>query len=267
MSSRKMTVAGSFYPKSKKEIDKYIDAFNKSFSFEEDEKIDILPRAIISPHAGYVYSGFTANLAFSLSSNDSTKRVIIIGPSHRVYLEGSSVALYDKYETPLGDIDIDLEYSKKLKEKFSFLSFQDEVHKEHSTETQAPFVKNYFKNAKVVEIVYGKQDFNELSSLIDELLLEKENFIVISTDLSHFYTLDEAKQLDSICLSGIENKDLSLFDKGCEACGKIGIKAVIKSAIKYNFETKLLHYCTSYDMTNDDSRVVGYTSALIGERI
>ncbi|WP_044415919.1 AmmeMemoRadiSam system protein B [Halarcobacter anaerophilus] len=267
MSQREMSVAGTFYPDSKSEIKRYISHFNKSFSVKDENRNKIKPRAIICPHAGYIYSGFTSNLAFNLSSNKDIKRVIVFGPSHRVYIKGASIALFDTYKTPLGDLKIDLEYSKKLKEKYGFLDFNESLHKEHSTETQAPFIKNYFKEAKIIEIVYGELDFNELSKLTDELLLDKENFIVISTDLSHFYSLNEAKKLDNICLNAIASKNLELFDKGCEACGKIGVKAIIKSAIKYNFDTELLYYCTSYDKTKDDSSVVGYASALIGEKI
>lgn len=262
MSMRRAVVSGSFYPDDEKEIKRYIEHFNNSFNVDN---IDITPRAIISPHAGYVYSGFTANLAFNLSSKQEFKRVIVIGPSHKVYLEGASIALYDEYETPLGNIKIDKEFSLELKEKYDFLDFDEELHYEHSTETQAPFIKNYFNGLEIVEIVYGKLDFKLLSNLIDELLQDKNNFIVISTDLSHFYTQEEAKKLDNICLNAIANRDLELFDKGCEACGLTGVKAMINSTLKNNLITKVLHYCTSFDRTKDDSRVVGYASVLIGE--
>lgn len=263
MNSRKMAVAGSFYPNDEKEIQEFIEQFNKSFTLKNE--LDINPRAIISPHAGYIYSGFTANLAFNLSSKQHFKRAIIIGPSHRVYLEGASIALYDEYETPLGNIRVDLNYSKKLLEKYDFLNFEEIAHKEHSTETQAPFIKNYFADLEIVEIVYGKLNFELLSQLIDELLEDKNNFIIISTDLSHFYNLQEAKKKDNICLKAITNRDISLFDKGCEACGLTGVKAIVKSSIKNNLITKVLYYCTSYDRTKDDKKVVGYTSVLIGE--
>ncbi len=263
MTYRKMAVAGSFYPNDENEIRKYIEHFNKSFTL--DNELNIKTRAIISPHAGYIYSGFTANLAFNLSSNQF-KRVIVIGPSHKIYLEGASIALYDFYETPLGNIKIDLEYSKKLKEKYDFINFNNKAHSEHSTETQAPFIKNYFNDSKLIEIVYGKLDYQLLSKVIDELLKDKNNFIIISTDLSHFYNLEQAKRLDNICLVAIATKDLNLFDKGCEACGIIGLKAIVKSALKNNLITKMLHYCTSYNRTKDNKRVVGYTSALIGEK-
>ncbi|WP_083568773.1 AmmeMemoRadiSam system protein B [Arcobacter sp. LA11] len=262
MEMRRAVVSGSFYPDNEKEIKKYIEHFNNSFTVDN---LDITPRAIISPHAGYIYSGFTANLAFNLSSKEKFKRVIVIGPSHKVYLEGASIALYDEYETPLGNIKIDKEYSLELKEKYDFLNFLEDAHYEHSTETQAPFIKNYFDGLDMIEIVYGKVNFTQLSKLIDELLLNRDNFVVISTDLSHFYTLEEAKKLDNICLNAIVKKDLNLFDKGCEACGLTGVKAMIQSSLKNNLKTSVLHYCTSFDRTKDNNRVVGYTSVLIGE--
>ena len=158
-------------------------------------------------------------------------------------------------------------FSKALKEKFGFLNFIPTAHAEHSTETQAPFCKYYFPNSQIIEIVYGKMNFEELSKLIDFIFEDESNFLLISTDLSHFYTQEEANKLDNICLNAIAKRDLSLFDKGCEACGKLGVKAVIKSAINRDYKTQVLHYCTSYDRTKDASRVVGYTSVLIGNVI
>jgi len=261
MSIRKTVVAGSFYPNSKDEIQEYIKQFNSIET--SSENLENL-RAIISPHAGYIYSGFTANQAYKKAASLNPKRVIVIGPSHRVYLQGASVALYEEYETPLGNIQIDLEFSKSLVEKYEFCDFNIECEFEHSTETQAPFIKHYFKNSKIVEIVYGDCDYKSLSLLIEDFLKDKDNFIVISTDLSHFYTQKEALKLDNICLEVIKNKDISLLDS-CEACGKTGVKAILDIAKKENMKTKLLHYCTSANTTKDESRVVGYCSALIGE--
>lgn len=112
MSIRKACFSGSFYPNSKEELERYFTEFN-NYKLKEDIEIKEI-RAIIVPHAGYIYSGFTANLAYSFASKNSYKKVFIIGPAHRVYLEGASVAIYEKYETPLGNIKIDIQYSKKL---------------------------------------------------------------------------------------------------------------------------------------------------------
>uniref|UniRef100_UPI004048E3AD AmmeMemoRadiSam system radical SAM enzyme n=1 Tax=Aliarcobacter sp. TaxID=2321116 RepID=UPI004048E3AD len=258
---RKSAFSGSFYPNDKNEILGMFEDFNKNFSV--DGTFDT--KAIIVPHAGYIYSGFTANIAYSIAKDKNPKRVVVIGPSHKVYLEGASISLFDEYENPLGNIKIDLEYAKNLKDKFTFLNFYDLVHAEHSTETQASFIKHYFPNSEIIEIIYGKMDFEELSKLTDYLLEDKDTLIVISTDLSHFYTQEEANKLDNICLNAIAKKDLSMFDKGCEACGKLGVKAIVKSALNKNMKTQILHYCTSYERTKDASRVVGYASALIGE--
>ena len=260
MNIRKSVVSGSFYPDKKEELLKYINQFN-SFKTNNETFEDI--KAIIVPHAGYIYSGFTANLAYKLASNKKIKRVIVIGPSHRVYLKGASVALYDEYETPLGNLKIDKEFSQNLIDKYDFLDFNVECEFEHSTETQAPFIKHYFENVQLVEIVYGEINYEDLSKVIDEVLVDSDNFVVISTDLSHFYTFEEAQKLDNICLEAIDKKDLKMFDY-CEACGKVGVKAIIDWTIKNDFDTKVLNYCTSADVTKDKSRVVGYTTALIG---
>ena len=227
MNIRKSVVSGSFYPDKKEELLKYINQFN---SFKTNNETFENIKAIIVPHAGYIYSGFTANLAYKLASNKKIKRVIVIGPSHRVYLKGASVALYDEYETPLGNLKIDKEFSQNLIDKYDFLDFNVECEFEHSTETQAPFIKHYFENVQLVEIVYGEINYEDLSKVIDEVLVDSDNFVVISTDLSHFYTFEEAQKLDNICLEAIDKKDLKMFDY-CEACGKEGIKAIIDWAI------------------------------------
>ena len=258
---RKTGFSGRFYPEKKEEILKYIEEFNKNF--QVNGAFDA--KAMIVPHAGYVFSGFTANIAYNISKDKKPKRVIVVGPTHNVYYDKASVALYDEYETPFGNIQIDKAYSQELIDKYEIIDFNEQLHLEHSTETQAPFVKHYFPDAQIVEIIYGKVDYEELSKVIDEFLEDENNLILISTDLSHFHTQETANKLDNICLNAIAKKDMSLFDKGCEACGKIGVKAVINSAIKKELDTKVLHYCTSYDRTKDASRVVGYTSALIGK--
>lgn len=259
---RQCSVAGSFYPASSDEVLRYIEHFSQ----ELDELcIDVKVKALIVPHAGYIYSGFTANLAYHVAQRETPKRIIVIGPSHKINFSGSSIALYDEYETPLGNIKVDKAYCEELKKRFDFLLFNQNAHSEHSTETQAPFIKNYFNDSKIVEIVYGRQDVFQLSSLIEYCMNDEENLVVISTDLSHFYSLEEAKALDNICLEAIANKDIKKLDLGCEACGMIGIKSLMKVAIKKSLHVELLNYCTSYDRTYDESSVVGYCSFVIGE--
>ena len=263
MSIRKTVVAGSFYPNEKEELLSLINSFSKSIKNEPQNDFEHI-NAIITPHAGFIYSGRLANLSFCLASKQNPKRIIIIGPSHRVYFEGSHICTSDEYETPLGNIQVDIDFSQNLKDKYDFLDTNTECEFEHSTETQAPFIKHYFPNAKIVEIIYANQDFNTLSELIAEVIEDKENLVVISTDLSHFHTLKKAKELDTYCINAIAKKDISLLEIG-EACGKIGIKAILKTAIQKSLNTKVLAYSTSCDINNDKSRVVGYTTALVGK--
>jgi len=169
---------------------------------------DFIPKAIISPHAGYVYSGFTANIAHRILSNSRSKRTVVIGPSHHVYIDGISGSFMDTYETPCGELGIDRQYLDSLGKHFQ-IGFIEKAHKiEHSTETQIPFIKHYSPDSLIVELIYGQIDYRELSMIIKAILRDPDNSIVISSDLSHFHSLDRANRLDNICLAGIKDKNV-----------------------------------------------------------
>lgn len=261
MTKRQSVVNGHFYPNTKEELHEYFNFFNqKSLTCKEFAKI----KALIVPHAGYIYSGETANFAYRAASKENFRKVIVLGPSHRVGFEGASISLFDEFETPLGNIEIDLEYAKILQEKFSFLFFHQDCHKEHSTETQMPFIKHYFPNSKVIEIVYGRLNSKHLSHLVDFVLKDEDTLLVVSTDLSHFYTLQKANELDNICIDGIKTQDETKLHKGCEACGKVGISSLLHVSQNHNLQVEVLDYTTSYKQSKDESSVVGYVSAIFG---
>jgi len=269
MTHRTTAVSGQFYPADCEEIEAYIGRFNDALQEKpfDSSSVALMPRAIIVPHAGYIYSGFTANIAFKTAQEMSGEIdcVVVIGPSHRIYLKGASVALFDTYDSPCAPLAIGANLSKELKVHFEFISYLPTAHNEHSTEVQMPFVKHYFTEAEVVEIVYGDIAVEELSQLIDELFKQKRTLVVISTDLSHFHSLQQAKALDALCMQGVADLDIAALEKGCEACGLLGVKALTLSARRHGFKSKLLNYSTSADVTKDQSSVVGYLSAVIGE--
>ncbi len=262
MSTRKDAVAGQFYPADKNEITQMFTHYNEIIDKALKEKaiLKLKPRAIIVPHAGYVYSAFTANIAFRLLRNSHAKRVIVIGPSHRVYVDGVSVSKFDSYETPLGNLNIDIALADRLIEKFG-LHFQRDAHSEHSTEVQMPFVKNYLGDVSVLELVYGNEKPEHLAQVISYLLEDKENVVVISTDLSHYYDIEKANRLDSICLDAVANDNPEELREGCEACGIIGVEALLIVAKAEGLQGKILDYRTSADASGDKSQVVGYMSA------
>ncbi|MDD5405510.1 MAG: AmmeMemoRadiSam system protein B [Sulfurovaceae bacterium] len=262
MSIRKSAVAGQFYPADPKEISSMFEHYNQILDTHLLDKtiLEKKPRAIIVPHAGYVYSAFTANIAFRLLQNTDAKRIVVIGPSHRVYLRGTSISDFDEYETPFGMIHIDKNLVHELREKFE-LDFAPDAHHEHSTEVQMPFVKKYDKEALAVELVYGDENPAKLAKVIEYLLDDPQTVIVISTDLSHYYDINKANKLDHICLEAVENLDIDMLNQGCEACGKIGIEAMLIAAKAKLLKPVLLDYRTSADASKDKSQVVGYMSA------
>ncbi|MDD5717995.1 MAG: AmmeMemoRadiSam system protein B [Sulfuricurvum sp.] len=264
MKQRMMSVAGSFYPNEPHAIEEMIAHFNSILDAHPElaDRFDSLRgRAVIVPHAGWVYSGFTANIAYRILKHNAPKTVVVIGPSHRVGFDGISIADVESYQTPLGNLDIDQETVRNLRERFS-LHYHPDGHHEHSTEVQMPFLKYYLPETRVVELVYAYADSSMVAPIIDSVLNDPDAAVVISTDLSHFYTLEEAKRLDSICLEAIRDTSIARLYQGCEACGMIGVEAMIDVARKRDMHSTLLDYRTSADASHDTSRVVGYTSAL-----
>jgi len=267
MSTRETAVSGQFYPSDPHEIDTMIKEYNRILDAHvknDPSMLDIKPKAVIVPHAGYIYSGFTANIALRVLANNNIKRIVVIGPSHRVYLKGTSISEYDDYATPLGSLSMDTALVTQLKEKFS-LFFMPEAHHEHSTEVQIPFIKTYKPEVSVVELVYGDEDPEKLAEIISYLLSEPETAVVISTDLSHYYNIQKANRLDSLCLDAVKTLDVAQLHKGCEACGKIGVEAMLLSAKGIGLKPILLDYRTSADRSGDTTEVVGYMSAAFVE--
>lgn len=256
--TREMSVAGTFYPQRVVDLNRYFDHFN-DICTENEVVPEIKSKAVIVPHAGYVYSGFTANIAYRTLENSAIKKIVVIGPSHRIAYEGVSLCLDDSYSTPFGDINASKELAQELKNNFNLITLIP--HAEHSTEVQFPFIKHYLPDVEIVELVYGRVESDFLSQIIDYVLSEDDCAVVISTDLSHFYNLEEANKLDNICLDSIETLDTELLNSGCEACGKTGVEAMLKSAKKLSLKSTLLDYRTSADASDDTSRVVGYVSA------
>ena len=262
--TRKASVQGLFYPKECAKVKAYFREFNQTNNVTNipDKIKGIIPRAIIVPHAGYNFSGFTANFAYRFLKQTQAKRIIVIGPSHHHYFKGISGSYYENYETPCGGMEIDSAYLFALAKQFD-IGFEPKAHdKEHSTEVQLPFIQHYLPTTKVIELIYGELEAKILANLIIALLNNKDNALVISSDLSHFYNVEDAKLLDNHCLKGVEKLDLTELEKGCKACGLTGIKSMILAAKHLKLSSKLLDYRTSADATNDTSSVVGYMSAI-----
>ena len=267
MKIRKPAVAGMFYPVDKTELQNQINLL-LDITKPEEEINNIL--GIVAPHAGYLYSGKTAAYAFNTIANKNYETVIILSPSHREYFPGISIYDGDAYETPLGIIEINKQVREKLISENIFEGIQGHRN-EHAIEVEIPFLQSVLKDFKIVPIVIGDQKkiyLDELSQKLTEVITDK-TLIVASSDLSHFYSREEAQQLDSKVQKRIEDfdfdglqKDLEL--RNSEACGGGCIFSLMKSANLKNInKSKVLSYSDSGDATGDTSEVVGYLSAVI----
>lgn len=267
---RKAAVAGMFYPGEKQALKQQIDQLLSSAS---SKRVDGKILGIISPHAGYVYSGPVAAEAFNQLRGKQYDVVVVIAPSHREYIAGVSIFNGSAYETPLGSVPIEFDLANKMidSDEKIISSFAGH-HQEHSLEVQLPFLQSVLVEFKLIPIVMGEQDYDICKTLgitLSNVLKEYNALIVGSSDLSHFHSYSEAERLDSIIVDHINHFDdealaQDLKSGTCEACGG-GPMISTMIACKQLGANKMsvLKYMNSGDITGDRHEVVGYLSAAI----
>lgn len=266
-------LAGSWYPASKAELQNliqgYLDAANPP-------KIDGQIFAMISPHAGYRFSGVIAAYGFKALQGKGIKTAIIVGFSHRVLFDGISVYDRGSWRTPLGDIKIDETLAKDIISKNPRIKFGPKLFdNENSVEMQLPFVQGVFKDAKIVPIAFGNASFEDAEILADALtesLKGRSDYIVIaSTDMSHYLPYQAAVSTDSYTISLLNKMDArALYNESMSReatpllCGVMPVTATLLAAKKMGFnKIGILKYANSGDTSGDKAKVVGYVSALI----
>jgi MEMO1 family protein len=269
MKIRHQQVAGYFYPAEKDKLQQDISLLLK---VAKPEKSINKIFGIVSPHAGYIYSGKTAAYAYNLLKNKSYKTVIVISPSHAEYFPGICIYDGDAYETPFGIVEINQIMADELikNSKIIFRGIQGH-RKEHALEVQIPFLQSVLKDFKIVPIVMGDQSKIFVDHLAEKIskVVDEETLVVASSDMSHFYNSDEADRLDSVVEKRINDFDFEqllkdLDDHECEACGGGPIAAMMKAASLKNISKSLvINRSDSGDVTGDKSEVVGYLSAVV----
>ena len=267
-------VAGSFYPKDPIELAKMVDTY-----LLQTEKIN-LPGPVIglvSPHAGYIYSGHVAAYGYKLLSGRDIKRVIVISPSHITAFSGAAVYDGDAYETPLGNIMIDKEFSSRLVQENNLIKLSSEGHEtvrngrmEHALEVQLPFLQRVLGDFKLVAIVMGDQSYATCRALGIELARSiNDDFTVIiaSSDLSHFHQYSDAVKRDKNLIHAIGEWDYfnvsrNLNSRIWEACGGGPIVATMIACENLQAgNAKVLKYANSGDVAaGNKSQVVGYSA-------
>ena len=264
-------LAGSWYPASKTQLESQLKSY---LDAAKPEKIKGSIIAVIVPHAGYIYSGPVAAYGFKAIGEAGIKTVILIGFSHRKYFDG--IAIYDRssWRTPLGEIKIDEALAKEIVSKNPRVSFNPDLFREeNSVEMEVPFIQLALKDAKIVPIAFGTQDYSDAQSLAGTLasvLKGREDCVIVaSTDMSHYHPYADANRIDKHTigtLSGLKAKEF--YDEGksgiCELCGLLPVTTSLLVAENLGYDKiEELKYANSGDTTGEKGRVVGYLSAVI----
>lgn len=252
---RPAAVAGMFYPASTAALERTVSDLLAAVPAD-----DAAAKAIIAPHAGYQYSGLTAAHAYRLldGRREQIKRVVLLGPAHRVYLQGMALPSVDAFTTPLGDVAIDADgVEKALAQPDTQVS--DAAHEaEHSLEVHLPFLQTMLDDFKLVPVVVGVCPPQEVAAVLDALWGGDETLIVISSDLSHFHPYAEACEIDGNTTARIEARETTLH--GEEACGAYAVNGLMHAARARHLNVRTLDVRNSGDTAGDKSRVVGYGS-------
>ncbi|MEE8426112.1 MAG: AmmeMemoRadiSam system protein B [Woeseiaceae bacterium] len=260
---REPAVAGQFYPGNAGELRNAIKVLLEDARVEPGPA----PKALIVPHAGYIYSGPVAAAAYARlrACRERYTRVILLGPAHRVAVRGLALSAADVFRTPLGDVPLDKEAIAAL--DLPEVTVFDATHQlEHSLEVHLPFLQSVIESFSVVPLIVGDAAPGTVADVIDALWGGPETLIVVSSDLSHYLTYEEARTMDDATCQAIENLEADRIDHH-GACGATPIGGLLMAARRHSMQVTTLDLRNSGDTAGDRSRVVGYGSWLFLESI
>ncbi len=251
---RKPAVSGTFYPENGNELEKMIN----SFLAKTTTVINKPPKAIISPHAGYIYSGQTAAHAYKQIEGCDFTNVLLLGPTHRVPFINIAASSADYFKTPLGDIPVNTEAISSLIQHPEVAIIDSAHSREHSLETQLPFLQMVLpKRFQIIPLLVGPSDIPAIEKILTPIIKDENTIIVVSSDLSHFHDYATANELDIETTDQIENlsqKELI----GKQACGCFPINCLLEIARNEHMKVTTLARCNSGDSQGDKNSVVGY---------
>jgi hypothetical protein len=223
------------------------------------------PKAVVAPHAGYIYSGPIAGTAYAALSprGKEIERVILVGPSHRVGFPGVAVSGAGTFETPLGPVAVDREAVALLLAEGRAREFEPAHENEHSLEVQLPFLKQVCPNARIVPLLAGDDDWRKVENVLSLLWGEGETAIVVSSDLSHYHDYTTAQRLDKDTAKTVER--LAAGEVGFEqACGATAINGLLALVAQKGLGCTTLDLRNSGDTAGPRNRVVGYGAFAAG---
>ena len=253
---RPAAVAGTFYPGEPSALAAEVAAYLAEAA--ADPRRARAPKAIIAPHAGYMYSGAIAASIYARLAplRGTIHRVVLAGPAHRVFVRGAAIPAVHAFASPLGTIDLDLEALARLR-ALPFVAVSDKAHAlEHSLEVHLPFLQLVLGAFRLVPVVVGDATAPEAALLLDTVWGGAETLVVVSSDLSHYLPYDTARKRDRDTASTILHLDARLLPE--EACGAAPINGLLETARRRGLAAELVDLRNSGDTAGDRSRVVGY---------
>jgi AmmeMemoRadiSam system protein B len=258
---RQPAVSGQFYPGNPDAVRRMIREYVDKATLPKDFGT---VRAVIAPHAGYIYSGPTAGYAFKALAALPQRAnggwtVFLLGPAHRVHFRGVALGNYSAFRTPLGDVPIAVDRIAEMLARSPLYTRAPEAHApEHCLEVEAPFLQMTLSDFCLVPMLFGEADPREVATeLVDHI--GEDDLIVVSSDLSHFYPYERAQQLDRALLKALMDGDETGVLRG-EACGSAPMVTLMSIARRQGWTPHLLDYRTSGDTAGDKWQVVGYAS-------
>jgi len=257
---RPPAVAGTFYPARPDVLAADVDGYIGAAAVA-----GLTPKALIAPHAGYVYSGPIAGSAYATLVADEVRRVVLLGPAHYVPVEGIAVPSVDAFVTPLGSVPID-GAARALVLALPGVRIDDAAHEpEHSLEVQLPFLQRTLRAFTLLPLLVGRADPGLVSRVLEAVWGGPETLVVVSTDLSHYLTYEDARDRDARTASAIVRSDGAAVDD-YDACGATPLRGLLRVARTRALGVHALDVRNSGDTAGDRTRVVGYGAFALEER-
>jgi AmmeMemoRadiSam system protein B len=253
-SVRPAAVAGAFYPDSASALEGIVSLMLT----EAPRDASPNPKAIIVPHAGYIYSGPIAACIYARlrRMRDIIRRIVLLGPTHRVAVNGLALPSCTDFSTPLGVVPIDHQGLATLVD-LPQIVVNDAAHaQEHSLEVQLPFLQMVFGSFSLLPLAVGQASPDAIAEVLERLWGGEETLIVISSDLSHYLPYDSARKMDNETAQQIIDLDPSISHR--QACGASPINGLLLAARKHGLQPVLVDLRNSGDTAGDKARVVGY---------
>lgn len=260
---RPPAVAGLFYPDDPSELRDVVSEHLRQTAVVNSGLA--APKALIVPHAGYIYSGGIAGAAYAQVAHRrrEIRRIVLIGPSHRVYLRGIAAPAAEAFQTPLGMVPIDLELKARLLARGRAVESDTPHATEHSLEVQLPFLQMLFEDFSLLPLALGSALPEAVAAALADVWGDEETLVLVSSDLSHYLPYDAAREVDSETIAAILTQDPTLT--GEQACGYVGINGLSWLARQRGLKIEEIARCNSGDTAGDRMRVVGYGAFALHE--